>query len=113
MILTTITNLILITSIVVFIIDLSGIIDHIKKWIHHKYIKIGDYHNLSLKPLDCSLCLTFYSGLIYLLCSGAFTLPYIALTCLLAFLTGPIGDFIQLLRDMLITFINFLTKHLT
>ena len=67
-------NLTLITAIVVFIVDISGAVDSLKsglKWILTKgKMKNSDYQ---LKPLDCSLCMTFWSGIIYLLITNNFT----------------------------------------
>lgn len=107
-----ILNMFLLTVIVVFIIDLSGIIDTIKKAIWKKYIKAGDYHNLSLKPLSCSLCTTFHTLIIYLLVVGHLTIPLITLTCLLAYSTPLIGDILQGLKDLLTYIINLPTKNL-
>lgn len=109
---TTIIDLILLMLIIVFIIDLSGIVPTIKKAIWKKYIKIGDYTNLSLKPLDCSLCLTFWIGLIYLIIAGEFTLPLIAYNTLLAFLTSPAGDLLILIKDIFTKAISSLAKLL-
>lgn len=107
-----ILNLILLTIITVFIIDLSGIIDTIKKAIWKKYIKIGDWHNLRIKPLDCSLCMSFWSGLIYLALTGHLTIPLVALTCLLAYSTPLVGDILQTIKDLLTYIINLPTKNL-
>lgn len=103
-------NLLLITCLVVFVIDLSGFIDSVKYAIWKKWIKVGDYHSLSLKPITCSLCSSWWLGLIYLLISHQFTLPLIAFQALLSFLTPVIGDMIIWVKDMLTTLINLLYK---
>lgn len=102
-------NLLIITSIIVFIVDLSGIIPHIKQYLHRKYIRVGDWTNLSLKPLDCSLCLTFWTGLIYLLFTK-FTLPLMGYVCLLAYLTPIIAEVMIYVKDALIYLLNLLYK---
>ena len=67
-------NLLLISAIVVFIVDISGAVDSLKSGLKRiltkGVMKDSDY---SLKPIDCSLCMTFWSGIIYLLCTGNFT----------------------------------------
>lgn len=98
----TIINLLMITVIVVFIIDLSGIVDSIKHLIWR--IIVGnkrEYRNFNLKPIDCSLCMTFWTGLIYLMTIGQFTLVNIMLVCLFSFLTPVIKDVMITLSDIL------------
>lgn len=99
-----IINLILIQLIIVYIIDLSGVIESIKLFIskHLTKNKIVTT-NFSIKPFDCSLCSTWWIGLIYLLICHSFTIPYIALVALLSFLT-PISNSILLLMKDLIGF---------
>lgn len=104
-------NLTLIAAIVVFIVDISGAIDSLKsglKLILTKgKMKNSDYQ---LKPLDCSLCMTFWSGIIYLLITNNFTLPYLAFVCLLACFTGVIKTSILLVEDILIKITQLIYK---
>ena len=78
-----IAKLLIITLLWVFVIDLSGCIDEIEatlsKWLKGK-VRIP-------KPASCSLCMSWWTNLIYLLCIGKLTLPYIAIVALFAFLT--------------------------
>lgn len=98
----TLINLFLIALIVVFIVDISGAVDSLKsgiKWVLTKKQMSGsDYR---LKPLDCSLCMTFWSCLIYLFVIGEFTLPYITVACLLAAFSDIIKNYILLVGDIL------------
>ena len=108
----TIINILLITLIVVFIVDLSGIIDTLKYWIWKKFVKYGDYHNLQLKPLDCSLCMTWWINLIYIIAIGKFTIPYLAFISLCSLLSSKIADIEQYIEDLLTYIINKLYKLL-
>lgn len=103
-------NLIMISAIVCFIVDISGIIDTLKHFLWKKYIKVGDWHNLSLKPLDCSLCMVFHTGWIYLLIVGQFTLFNFAFVCLLSLLSSNISDLERYLKDFLVWLTNLLYK---
>lgn len=105
-------NLFLLTCIIVFVIDLSGFVDEMVKRLYYKYIKVGDYHTLipKLKPLSCSLCMSFWVGLIYLLITSQFTMIMIGYVCLLAFLSPIIGDIFILLKDILNKIINLIYK---
>lgn len=105
-----ILNLLLIQLIVVFIVDLSGIIDTIKHFIWKRWIKIGNYQSISLKPFSCSLCSTWWCCLIYLLITSNLNLLTIAITALLAFLAGTLGDFLLWCKDAITKFINLLYK---
>lgn len=106
-------NLILISAIVVFIVDISGAVDSLKsgiKWILTKgKMSNSDYR---LKPIDCSLCMTFWSGIIYLLLINEFTLPYFAFVCLLACFSGIIKSSILLVEDILIKITQLIYKLL-
>ena len=104
-------NLILLTTIVVFIVDISGAIDSLKsslKWILTKgKMKNSDYQ---LKPLDCSLCITFWIGIVYLLITNNFTLPYLGFVCLLSCFSNVIKSSILLVEDILIKITQLIYK---
>lgn len=108
-----IIDLILIQLIIVFIIDLSGVVDSIKLFVskHLTKNKIVTT-NFSLKPFDCSLCSTWWIGLIYLLICHSFTIPYIALVALLSFLTPLSSSILLLIKDLAIFLINKLNMKL-
>ncbi len=80
-----IQNLILIQIICVLLVDVTGVIDDmltpIVRWLSGT--KIGTIG----KPFSCSLCMTFWTGLIFLLVTGNFTLVNFTLVILLACLT--------------------------
>lgn len=105
-------NLFLLTCIIVFIIDLSGFVDEMVKRLYYKYIKVGDYHTLipKLKPLTCSLCLSFWAGIIYLLITSQFSILMIGYVCLLSFLTPIIGDILIMIKDVINKIINLIYK---
>lgn len=91
-------NLFFITSIIVFIIDLSGFVTEIEtklaKWLNVKKVIIP-------KPLSCSLCLTWWVCLAYLLIAGQFGLLTVLFTALLAYLTTEIGSTFYLVKSLL------------
>lgn len=107
----TILNLFLISVIVVFIVDISGAVDSLKsgiKWILTRgKMNSSDYR---LKPFDCSLCCVWWCGLIYLLVTGEFTLPYITVVCLLACFSGLIKSSILLIEDAVVKIIKVIYK---
>lgn len=106
----TIINIILITFIVTFIVDISGFIDSVKYFIWKRYIKIGDYHNITFKPFTCSLCMSFWSGLIYLLLTNHFTIPFVAFVTLCSMLSSNFSDLQQYIKDLVTYIINIFYK---
>lgn len=86
-------DLIMIAAIIVFIVDNSGFVPNIKGaisgWLTGGKIKNKYW---SVKPFDCSLCLTFWVGLIYLFCTHQFCLVGVLCVCLAAYLTTYIND---------------------
>lgn len=109
----TILNLLLIQLIVVFIVDISGAIESLKsglKWLLTKgKMSSSDY---VLKPFDCSLCMTWWCSLIYLLCVGKFTIPYIAVVSVLSTFCAQIKDTIYTVGDLITKVIRQIYKHL-
>lgn len=105
--------LFLIQVIVVFIVDISGAADSLKtaiKWVLTK----GKFTNpdYRLKPFDCSLCMTFWSTMTYLLCTNQFTLPLIAVGCLLAAFAGLTKNAIILVEDSITRVIQLIYEKI-
>lgn len=102
-------NLLIIQLVMVFILDLSGIMLYIKKWIWRIFIGRKTEHlsyKLSLKPLDCSLCLYHHLSLLYLLILGQFSILNYGYICLLAFMTPVTGSLLLNIKDFLTRIIN-------
>lgn len=101
-----ILDLIQITFICVFIIDISGFIDEAEvmlgKWLKGKVI--------IPKPFSCSLCMSWWVNLVYLLCVGQFTLTNITIVAIFAILTPVISTFVIWVRETLIELIQWATN---
>lgn len=67
-----VADLFYISFIMVFIIDVSGFVQEVKRFLASKRIIQNAY--VSLKPFDCSLCATWWCGILYLLFSFNFSL---------------------------------------
>lgn len=89
--------IICIAVIVVFVVDYSGVVENVKKmlWRWVKGNKV--YIPFSVKPFDCSLCLTFWIGLIYLLVMGISLMGLMELV-LCCVCTGFIYDVMIVIR---------------
>ena len=102
----TLINLLLLQLIVVFIVDISGVMDSIKYAISKLLTKgVIKTLNYRIKPFDCSLCMTFWVGLIYIIITHKITITYIAFICLLSALTTTV-------KDLWYTIIELITKLL-
>ena len=106
-------DMLLITIIVVVVIDLTDFIDSLKsglKWIITKgKMSSSDYR---IKPIDCSLCMTFWCNIIFLLVTSNFSLPFICIALLMSFFTGVIKDSLLLVKDLFSFLINKISEKL-
>lgn len=102
-------NLFLISVICVIVIDISGFVDSLKSGIKRILTKgVLSDPNYSLKPIDCSFCMNFWVGLIYLLVSGTFTIWMLTYVLLLSVMTPVMRDVIYLVRDTMIKILKYL-----
>jgi hypothetical protein len=94
----------------VFVLDVSGFWETfssaVKGWMTKGLVRTP----FSLRPFSCSLCMTFWSGLLYLAVTGHFTLYGIAAVCLASYMTPTIADGLLLLRDLMGRLFNALNK---
>ena len=106
-------NLLIMQLVIVFILDLSGVMLSIKKTIWKilygkKTVDLS--YKLSLKPFDCSLCSTFWLGLLWLLLTKEISMLNIGYVCLLSYMTTFSKDMILTLNDLLIKLLTFINK---
>lgn len=100
-------DILLLAVIVVIIIDISGITDSIKSLIKRIVTKgMMSDPNYSLKPLDCSFCMTFWSGVVYMLITHSLSLWMTAYLLGICVLTPVIKDIFILIRETLLKIIN-------
>lgn len=89
-------ELLLLTMIVVFIVDISGVVESIKESIG-RFLRVKIER---LRPFDCSLCMVWWSGLSYLLAVGRFELLPIVAVSVLATFSVQIGGILQVARGL-------------
>ena len=115
--LTIIINIILLSIIIVFIVDLSGSIEHLMKPIVKHFLRIPPQKDINLPLLECSLCCTWWIGLIYVcyvVIANSFTfnqfLILVSVLALVSFLTSTLKDLLVLIKDLIIRFIDVFYK---
>lgn len=97
----TLLNLLIIANILVFIVDMSGFVYEMENIIHKHFFPKYPREAISIpKPFSCSLCLTFWAGLIYLLFTKI-TIPLIGYVCLLAYLTPVFAELQATIKDLI------------
>lgn len=86
-------QLLLLAWVVVFIVDLSGVTDSVAGWLGRERLR---------KPLSCSLCMTWWTGLAWALATGTFSVGVLAYIAALAWcaqyfraLAVALDDFIK------------------
>ena len=98
-----IQDLALITLIVVYLVDLSGGVSSLKQFIwKHCLDGKGRYpYSFRLRPLDCSLCLTWWTGLVYLWITQEFSLENVALVAMFSYFTSQLASLLRLVSEMI------------
>lgn len=102
------TDLLLVSAIVIYIVDLSGFTQTWKDALG-KLLggKVG-----RLRPLDCSLCMVWWSGLIYAYIVGELSLQITAYVAGLSLMSVPIGQLLMLVRELINKIINLIMQRL-
>lgn len=106
-------DLIILTIIICYIIDLSGIQITVKKLIW-KFIKgnTKEFQDFNLKFPFCSLCMTHHILLIYLLCLHQFSILNYLVVCLLSFFSMNITTLLIDIREIILNLQNKITSKL-
>jgi hypothetical protein len=98
----------ILAAVVVFIVDLSGFTD---SW-RDALARALRIRNLRpLKPFDCSLCMTWWTCLIYPICTGDFSLLTLANAAALALLSQPLSAVMLFIVESLNWLFNKITPR--
>ena len=91
----------MITVIVCFVVDISGFIDTIKNLIW-QWVFNGkkEYREFRLKPFDCSLCMSWWIGLIWIIIYG-FSLKNLLFVSLFAMMSEQITQLLLTVRYLI------------
>ena len=92
-------ELLLITLMIVYIVDISGAIEEMVEPMLARILKVRGVR--LRKPWNCSRCLTFWIGMLYLLVTWTISIPYMAYVCLLSMLTPFFNNLLLMLYEKL------------
>lgn len=95
-------NIFIITLIIVFVLDLTDFWQNVSKGISYIITKGKVVKPFELKPFSCSLCMTLWTNLIYVLIAGAFSIPMMGYILLMSYLTPIFADGMRLIRDFIV-----------
>lgn len=95
-------DILLLSIIVVFIVDMSGwtdtLLSALSRWSGRKV--------RSLRPLTCSLCATWWSGVAYCIATHHIDMAHLAAVAVVAFFATTIADVLRLIKDIITRLIN-------
>lgn len=91
-----------IAVIEIFIIDLSGAIQGLFHPIVKRILGINKDSNIHIPLIECSLCVVFHTGWIYLLCIGEFNAYNLLFTSMVSFFSKNISGFLRWIQESLV-----------
>lgn len=101
-----IIKLLLLTLICTLIVDISGFINSIKTLLAK--VLGCQWYQITIKPFDCSLCSSFWCGLIYLLYNHSLTIEYLFVTLLFAALTPIVKELFYTISELLLKILKYI-----
>lgn len=91
-----------IAVIEIFIIDLSGAIQGLFHPIVKRILGINKDSNIHIPLIECSLCVVFHTGWIFLLCIGEFNAYNLLFTSMVSFFSKNISGFLRWIQESLV-----------
>ena len=92
--------LLLITLAMVMVLDMTDFVQSVKRaiwrWVFGKDGR--DYKDFPFKPFECSLCMSWWLGLGYLIIWGEWTLPLTVFQLFLSIMTPVFKDILILVK---------------
>ena len=88
-------NVLMLCFIVVYVVDISGFMFNISKVVYNIFNPGKVYMGQIIKPFGCSLCLTFWLVLIYLLYSSIPFIPSMFIACICSLFSVPLKNILK------------------
>ena len=98
-------DLLCVAVVWVVVLDLSGFVEEMERLLSKKWKRIVRIR----KPWSCSLCMSWWTGLLYLLITGKIAIVSVAVLALVALSTTLIKDIIITVMDLVERFLELLT----
>lgn len=100
----TLIDLLIITVIICFIVDCSGLMHSLKVTIASflkKRFAFVNPDSIRIPFISCSLCSVWWAGIIYIICIGEFNLVNLAIVSMLSLTSSNISGFMLCIKDFL------------
>lgn len=92
--------------ICVLVIDQFHFVDEITTiisgWMTNGNIK----KPIQIKPFSCSLCMSWWINLIYIICMGMFSIPMVVYILFLSWMTPVVNDIFTLIKEIMMKILN-------
>lgn len=106
-------KLLIINLVVILIVDLSGFITNVKRFISTVLTKNKiKTEQFRIRPFDCSYCMTFWSLLLYVVITQQFTFISVFYIVMITHFTDVTKQVLLLLKDIAIKIINIVYERL-
>lgn len=104
-------DLLILSAIVCYIVDVSGFSLTLKKLVAKTIFRNSRVNPvlIDFKPFTCSLCMTFWTGIIYSICINSFSILVLGYICLLSLNSKNISGLEIMVRENL----NYLIAKIT
>lgn len=93
------TEILLIALIVVYVIDISGFTDSWTSFVSGLLTHGKKKEPFTLKPFTCSLCMSLWTSLIWIICTGQVTLFTVAFCFLMSYMAPTFKDILLNIQD--------------
>jgi hypothetical protein len=95
-------NILIMTFVIVYIMDYSGILYDITKLIYKTLNPTKEYMGQPLpKPFSCSLCMSFWCVLVYLLVMGIPLLYSLGISCSIALISVLMNKLLRIIIHLI------------
>lgn len=94
----------------IFIIDVSGAVQGLFHPLVKKILGINKNSNIHIPLIECSLCVVFHTGWIFLLCIGEFNAYNLLFTSMVSFLSKTISGILIWIQEFFIHLLDILYR---
>ena len=95
-------DILLLSLVVIWIVDVSGFtqswMNALSRWLNRQIRPV--------KPFACSLCMTWWTGLVYALITRNLSIPIVAFCALMAYLSFPISQLMIFIHSTLMQWMS-------
>lgn len=104
-------DMVMIMVMTVFIVDVSGFVESVKRTVWSWLYPNRVYRDFELKPFTCSLCMTWWLCLLYLVITGNLTLFSTFIALGLSYLSPVVYQLLMKIRLLLSTLVGCLPPN--